>query len=139
MEQPEEKDLYQIGTVSHIRQILRLSSGSARQLQLQNLAAIILNFILVVLPQLVLEDPNLRAENLVPLRANQLVPDLALHLVFKAQDAALPGQQAVQLPQADEGGQLLQDFLLVRVPQGDRITAARFWSCTWRKRRKSIF
>ena len=30
VEQPEEKDLYQIGTVSHIRQILRLSSGSAR-------------------------------------------------------------------------------------------------------------
>ena len=27
---PEEKDLYQIGTISHIRQILRLSSGSAR-------------------------------------------------------------------------------------------------------------
>ena len=30
VEQPKEKDLYQIGTVSHIRQILRLSSGSAR-------------------------------------------------------------------------------------------------------------
>ncbi|MCI9331168.1 MAG: endopeptidase La [Oscillibacter sp.] len=30
VELPEEKDLYQIGTVSHIRQILRLSSGSAR-------------------------------------------------------------------------------------------------------------
>ena len=30
VERPEEKDLYQIGTVSHIRQILRLSSGSAR-------------------------------------------------------------------------------------------------------------
>ena len=77
------------------------------QLQLQNLAAIILNFILVVLPQLVLEDPNLRAENLVPLRANQLVPNLALHLMLKTQDAALPGQKAVQLPHPDEGGQLL--------------------------------
>ena len=30
VERPEEKDLYPIGTVSHIRQILRLSSGSAR-------------------------------------------------------------------------------------------------------------
>ena len=30
VELPEEKDLYQIGTVSRIRQILRLSSGSAR-------------------------------------------------------------------------------------------------------------
>ena len=30
VELPEEKDLYQIGTISHIRQILRLSSGSAR-------------------------------------------------------------------------------------------------------------
>lgn len=30
VEQPEEKDLYPIGTVSHIRQILRLSPGSAR-------------------------------------------------------------------------------------------------------------
>ncbi len=30
VERPEERDLYEIGTVSHIRQILRLSSGSAR-------------------------------------------------------------------------------------------------------------
>lgn len=30
VELPAEEDLYQIGTVSHIRQILRLSSGSAR-------------------------------------------------------------------------------------------------------------
>jgi len=30
VELPEEKDLYQIGTVSHVRQILRMSSGSAR-------------------------------------------------------------------------------------------------------------
>ena len=30
VEHPEEKDLYSVGTVSHIRQILRLSSGSAR-------------------------------------------------------------------------------------------------------------
>ena len=30
VEMPEEKDLYQIGTVSHIRQILRLPSGAVR-------------------------------------------------------------------------------------------------------------
>ncbi len=77
------------------------------QLQLQNLPAVVLNLILVVLAQLVLQDPNLGAEDLIPLGADQLLPDLALHLVLEAQDAALPGQQAVQLPQTDKGGQLL--------------------------------
>ena len=90
------------------------------QIQLQNLTAVILDFVLVVfLPQFILEDPDLGTENLVPLRADQLVPDFALHFVLKAQNAALPGQEAVELPQADKGGQLLQNLLLIRVAPGD--------------------
>ena len=93
-----------------------------RQLEGQDLLTVGVDLILIALvslPQLVLEDPDLGPENLVPLVADQLVPDLALHLVLKAQHVVLPGQEGVQLPQPGEGGELLQNLLLVGVPQGD--------------------
>ena len=74
---------------------------------------------LLALSQLVLEDPDLGAQDLLPLGADQLVPDLALHLVLEAQDVVLPGQEAVELAQADVGGELLQDLLLVGVAEAD--------------------
>ena len=39
--------------------------------------------------------------------------------MLKPQDVALPGQEAIQLPQADERGHLLQNLLLIRVTQGN--------------------
>ena len=39
--------------------------------------------------------------------------------MFKAQDIALSGKKTVQLPQPDKGRHLLQDLLLVGIPQGD--------------------
>ena len=92
------------------------------QLQSQDLLTVGLDLILLALfalPQLVLKDPDLGAEDLFPLRADQLVTDLALHLVLKAQHIVLPDQEAVELPQPREGGELLQDLLLVGIPQGD--------------------
>ena len=90
------------------------------QLKFQNFLAVDLNLIvLVLLPQLVLQHPDLRPQNLVPLGADQLVPYLALHLVLKAQHVALPGQKAVELPQPHIGNQLLKDLLLVGVAQVD--------------------
>ena len=93
-----------------------------RQLERQDLLPIGFDLIvltLVGLSQLVLEDPDLRAEDLLPLGADQLVPDLALHLMLKAQHIVLPCQETVQLPQPGKGGELFQDLLLVGIPQGD--------------------
>ena len=87
----------------------------------QDLLAVGLDLVLlplVGLPQLVLEDLDLGAEDLVPLGPDQLVPDLALQLVLKAQHVVLPHQEAVELPQAGEGGELLQDLLLVLCTAG---------------------
>ena len=109
-----------LGQLVHFLQqvLLRL----LRQLQGQDLLAVGFNLVLVAvigLPQLVLEDPDLGAEDLVPLGADQLVPDLALHFVLKAQHVVLPHQETVELPQPGEGGEFLQDLLLVGVAQGD--------------------
>ena len=47
-----------------------------------------------------------------------MLPHLTLDLPFIAQDVALPGQDGIDLAQADKGSHLLQDFLFVRVTQG---------------------
>ena len=91
------------------------------QAQGQDLLAVAVDLIIGIfaLAQLILQHPNLGAQDLVPLGPGQLVPDLAFHLVLKAQNIALPGQEAVELAQPDKGSHLLENLLLVRVAQGD--------------------
>ena len=74
---------------------------------------------LVALAQFILQHADLGAEDLLPLGAHQLLPDLALHLTLKAQDVIFPGQERVHLPQADKRRELFQDLLLIRIAQGD--------------------
>ena len=89
------------------------------QVQLQNLLPVDVQFVVLFLAQLVLQHADLSPQNLIPLSAGQLIPDLALHLVFKAQDIALPGKKAVEFAQAKEGREFLQNLLLIREPQID--------------------
>ena len=74
------------------------------QLQRHDLLAVGLHLIVVVrLPQLVLEDPDLSTEDLLPLAADQLVPDLALQLVLEARDIVLPARKLLSLRSRAKG------------------------------------
>ena len=83
------------------------------------------DLVVLVLAQLVLQDPDLGPQDLFLLLLSQLVPDLAFHLALIAQHIPLPGQEAVQLPQPHQRRQFFQNCLLIVIPQsrilGDKI------------------
>ena len=91
------------------------------QMQRLDAVPVVLQLIvdLVALAQLILQHADLGAEDLLPLGAHQLLPDLTLHLPLEAQDIIFPGQERVHLPQADKRRELFQNLLLIRIAKGD--------------------
>ena len=66
-----------------------------------------------LLPQLLLKNLELLPQNIVPLAAGELLPHLALHLLFQLQNLHLPAEALAQALQAAHRPQLLQNGLLV--------------------------
>ena len=60
------------------------------QLECLDLLPVSLQLVVLFLAQLILQHPDLGPEDLVPLAPDQLIPDLAFHLMLKAQHVALP-------------------------------------------------
>ena len=71
-----------------------------------------------VLPQLLLDHLHLLPQDIVPLAAGELLPHLALELLFHLQDLHLPAEALAQALQPAHRPQLLQDGLLVAGAHG---------------------
>ena len=56
----------------------------------------------VALSKFVLQNPDLGSQNLFPVVLYQRLPDFAFHLMFKAEDAALPRKQGIEFAQTDK-------------------------------------
>ena len=99
--------------------LFQMLAGLLIQLQCVQLLAVLVNLVVLVLAQFVLKHPDLGTQDLLPLLLGQFIPNLTLHLALIAQHIPLTGQKAVELPQPHHGGQLLQNRLLIVIPQGD--------------------